>query len=303
MEFLCPSCQKMLTVPDQYAGTKMKCPLCSAAFTAPSLPSHASTPTGPGPFPPPSPPAPSVPLPPPMSSDRTTPPSLPTGEYRRRVGLSLNPRVIQWIAPAALVLVFLLQLFFSWVGMYPGGHPVAAQGAWTSAFGYYSSAIDPLWQKLPEVNHAVPAVTLQEKRDDGKLYDVWPEWNPLMVLYLLLFLAALVVVVVVALLPLITLKLPPIVDQLKPWRWPIAAAVALVPFLVLTLQLLLNFGLESACGATSKPAWPTKSPRPRRSAIARQPRVKRPRSRKTPSKSRWPAARCWGPRTCSERCG
>src|SRR5690242_15582638 len=39
MNLLCPNCQKMLTVPEQYAGQLMKCPLCSGTFTVPALPS------------------------------------------------------------------------------------------------------------------------------------------------------------------------------------------------------------------------------------------------------------------------
>ena len=38
MNLLCPACQKMITVPDQYAGQTMKCPLCSQLFPAPVLP-------------------------------------------------------------------------------------------------------------------------------------------------------------------------------------------------------------------------------------------------------------------------
>src|SRR5258707_6610778 len=38
MKLICPSCQKELTVPDQYAGQVMKCPLCAGNFTAPTLP-------------------------------------------------------------------------------------------------------------------------------------------------------------------------------------------------------------------------------------------------------------------------
>ena len=35
---LCPHCQKMLTIPGQYAGQLMKCPLCAKTFTAPEHP-------------------------------------------------------------------------------------------------------------------------------------------------------------------------------------------------------------------------------------------------------------------------
>ena len=41
MNLLCPNCQKMLTVPEQYAGQLMKCPLCNGTFTVPALPSSA----------------------------------------------------------------------------------------------------------------------------------------------------------------------------------------------------------------------------------------------------------------------
>src|SRR5437868_14538270 len=60
MELLCPSCQKTLTIPDQYAGQLMKCPLCQQTFTAPALP---PTPAAAAP-PPPAPPIQMEPLPP-----------------------------------------------------------------------------------------------------------------------------------------------------------------------------------------------------------------------------------------------
>ena len=42
MNLQCPSCQKMLQVPEQYAGQLMKCPLCGGTFTLPALPAAAS---------------------------------------------------------------------------------------------------------------------------------------------------------------------------------------------------------------------------------------------------------------------
>jgi hypothetical protein len=38
MNLLCPSCQNPLSVPEQYAGQLMKCPLCNNNFTVPPLP-------------------------------------------------------------------------------------------------------------------------------------------------------------------------------------------------------------------------------------------------------------------------
>ena len=42
MNLLCPNCQKPLTVPEQYAGQPMRCPLCSGTFTVPALPTPAA---------------------------------------------------------------------------------------------------------------------------------------------------------------------------------------------------------------------------------------------------------------------
>ncbi len=56
MNLLCPNCQKMLTVPEQFAGQLMKCPLCSGTFTVPALPAGGSDPAVP--MPPPLPPEP-----------------------------------------------------------------------------------------------------------------------------------------------------------------------------------------------------------------------------------------------------
>ncbi len=96
MNLQCPACQKLLTVPEQYAGQLMKCPLCSAQFTVPALPPGGMPePAFGAPSPPPAsepsytlkddpspmpafmgPPA-SPPEPPPMPAFPTAPPSAP----------------------------------------------------------------------------------------------------------------------------------------------------------------------------------------------------------------------------------
>ena len=43
MNLLCPNCQKPLTVPEQYAGQPMRCPLCSGTFTVPALPASVAS--------------------------------------------------------------------------------------------------------------------------------------------------------------------------------------------------------------------------------------------------------------------
>jgi hypothetical protein len=51
MNLLCPNCGKMLTVPEQYAGQMMKCPLCNGTFTVPALPGGAALEQSPAPSP------------------------------------------------------------------------------------------------------------------------------------------------------------------------------------------------------------------------------------------------------------
>src|SRR6516164_1038425 len=84
MNLLCPNCQKMLTVPEEFAGQLMKCPLCAGTFTVPGLPGAAPPPPppepdlysirheAPPPAPPPLPPVPDFELSPPLPPTATT---------------------------------------------------------------------------------------------------------------------------------------------------------------------------------------------------------------------------------------
>jgi hypothetical protein len=110
MNLLCPSCQNPLSVPEQYAGQLMKCPLCNNNFTVPALP--AATGEAPLTFAPPepevheftpidleghTPPAESTPLLTPTEGDHglygMTPPE-PTPQARRSA-----PRAVTDAAP------------------------------------------------------------------------------------------------------------------------------------------------------------------------------------------------------------
>jgi hypothetical protein len=128
MELHCPSCQRRLTIPDQYAGQMMKCPLCNNTFTAPAL--------SPVPAPATAPPAPppldmTTPPPAPMSVRPDEPPPLPPppGDYVHRLNIWISPRVLPWVVLGAVVLVFLVT-FFPWVRGQGG-----SQNAWEAAFG------------------------------------------------------------------------------------------------------------------------------------------------------------------------
>lgn len=248
MNLLCPNCQKMLTVPEEFAGQLMKCPLCNGTFTVPGLPSSAAPPPPPTPaepdiytfrqepLPPPSPPF--APPPPPRepslpSSTATTPappapkPSLAPEDYQHTLTAWLSPRVLPWIAPVCLLLVFLLQ-FLDWDGLYPGGVPAMTGNAWLAAFGTYS--VDGDLKKVE------PFIS-DDKNKPGVSF--------LTLCYLLLFFPVLFVTVASVAITMISIKLPPQVEKLMPWRWGIVAALNLILFLFLGLQVVLGFSLDS----------------------------------------------------------
>ncbi|MHB1424347.1 MAG: hypothetical protein ACYC3I_14330 [Gemmataceae bacterium] len=243
MNLLCPHCQKMLSVAEEFAGQTMKCPLCEGTFPVPGLPGAAPPPPPPAnasepdfyplrhePSPPAAPPLSHLePPPPPLEDTPPQPPksSLPTTDYRHTRAVSLNPKVLPWIAPVCLVLVFFLQ-FLDWDGLYPGGEPAVTESAWGAAFDGYKPDGD--------LKTYVPALK-DDKRSPGV------SW--LTIFYLLLFFPVLVVTIASVVLPIIQVKLPPQVEKLLPWRWGIVAAANLFLFLFLGLQLLTGFSLDS----------------------------------------------------------
>ena len=258
MNLLCPNCQKMLTVSEQFAGQLMKCPLCAGTFNVPGLPAAAPPAplVAPAMTPPAAPPetyglqheaippqtpahlhteAPAVmapsptegmplaPLPPMTSAE-----SLPSSSigYKKSRTIYFSPRILQWLAPAALVLVFILQ-FFPWVGIYPGGVAAVTQNAWQAAFNSYTPDGD-----LDEV-----VKTEFEKEKMGV--------STLTIFYLLLFIPTLLITLACPLLTTFNVKLPGALQGVFPWRWGIAAALNLFVLLFLALQLLAGFSIES----------------------------------------------------------
>jgi len=249
MDFLCPSCQKMLTVPDQYAGTLMKCPLCQNTFQAPALPAKPPPLSAVGPATPPTPPpAPDLyglkeppasagpgPAGPALNRSVSTapappPPPLPgqspTGHSHERA-IPLSPRVLPFIAPVCLALVFLLT-FFPWVGYYWSGRGMLTQGAWGALTGFYGTPDLTEWQTVSGLS----------------IKDAPPGFNLLLLPWLFLFLLALVASVASVVLPYAHVKLPPAVDQVRPYRWGAAGALALLSLLVLLLVAVLGFSME-----------------------------------------------------------
>jgi hypothetical protein len=290
MNLLCPNCGKMLTVPEQYAGQLMKCPLCSGTFTVPALPPSgggldapappqpAFSPAGsPDPYQltpqapaasapepafhaaPPEPPAPPPP-PAPQSGGPSLPPPPPRpvapGDYSHHVLIPANEKILQWVTPAALLIVFILQ-FFPWIGVYAGSVPLTTQGAWGAAFGSFTKpkkTLDEFFPALRWTDDDVAAVN-KSKGDSERVRDPRPGVSLLLLFYVLFFIPSLLITVAVAILPFLKIPFPPPVQQILPWRWAIVASLNAVLLLFLGLQILLNFGLESSISAyvTSSP--------------------------------------------------
>jgi hypothetical protein len=197
----------MLTVPEQYAGQPMKCPLCNGTFTVPSLPAAVPEPAVAAAsetyslqherVPPPatSSTGNSVASPEPVAAPpvATSPAPSAPGEYHHGFTLRVNPRVVPWLAPVGLLLVFVM-MFFSWV-------PGFSWNAWEWGFGGPSS-------------------------------------SSLIGFYCILTVLALLVAVAVL---LMNLKIIPDVPALKPvhpWRGLIVAGLTGLAFLFLLIQFL-----------------------------------------------------------------
>jgi hypothetical protein len=258
MNLLCPNCQKMLTVPEQYAGQLMKCPLCAGTFTVPTLPPIPSAPE-PVPAPPPPPPSPPVdtyglrqettppmPVPPPSFQPEPVPttsapasvapprpsmpgPSAPPAGYTKSCSVSFCPTTLQWVAPACILLIFFLT-FFTWVGLMPGGVYVLTQGAWSSGFGTTAKYID-----TSKVFPTKEVTELESKL--GPSYFI--------MLYDFFFLPTLILTVAMIVLLYVKIQLPPQIEKFLPYRWGLVAVLNLLIFLFLALQMLMGFNLEA----------------------------------------------------------
>jgi hypothetical protein len=253
MDFICPNCQKMITVPDQYAGQHMRCPLCEQTFQAPALPGSAPIASAPlppteayqlSPEPQPAAPPPSA-IPPasarveaPMPKASVSapppppPPPPPPAGYGRKFSLQLNPVVLAWIPAASLFLIFILT-FFTWVGSFPGGVGVYTQSAWQVFWG--GSSIDPVYKK--DVFEDQFRNPFDEKQD-------MPSFSFLTFCYLFTLVPVMVAVIAITVASQLKLKLPPVVEKVWEWRYLAVGVLTAVPLFFLLLQSLAGFPLE-----------------------------------------------------------
>jgi hypothetical protein len=176
----------------------------------------------------PPPPRPPGGSPPGYFEEQPTYPTTPPPEgYQRKFTIWFSPTVLQYVAPVAVFLIFVLT-FFAWVGIYPGGVAQDTQNAYQAAFGGYTPDPD------------IPAANLEK--------ELQPGWNFLLIFYLLLFFPTFLATIACLALSFVPpATLPSAVHQVLPWRWGIVSALNLVLFLFLALQLVpfLGFSIEN----------------------------------------------------------
>jgi hypothetical protein len=256
MNLLCPNCQKMLTVPEEYAGQLMQCPLCRGTFTMPALPGS------PQPAPPPQagqfdiPTPPSFAAPPPMpkqppARERPAPPPVPeweapmtpevmpppstAGGYRYSIPLRFNPRVLAWVVPVLLILVLVLT-FFPWVGGYPGGFRMVTQSAWQVAFGKGSENKEILGDSKGDKEG-------EDEKGPGK--------GALVLVGLILLCLTVLIAITFIVFNLLPSGTASFIDGLKRWQGLILGGLALLVLLFIFIQMLAGFPVEKKAKETT----------------------------------------------------
>jgi hypothetical protein len=244
MRITCPHCQQSVTVPDAAAGQPTPCPRCGDIFTPPAL-AGAALDLPPAPPPPASPMTPASAYPPaskPVAAASTaqspSPSSAPTSGTQPCCRCVLRRDVVQWLAPAGLFVTLILT-FFPWQAAAPGGYTIFTQSAWGVIGGSFSESIIG--------NDFV------EKR--AALLNKHGRFNVFMLLYLLGLLLTAALALGDKFMPK-TVVLPDVVRPIWAQRQRLVSGLCAALFLLLVLQCLLGFGLESAAVRAADEAVP-----------------------------------------------
>jgi hypothetical protein len=164
----------------------------------------------------------------------------------------LAPEAVRWIAPACLVLQFVL-LFFTWTGLFPGGTPALTQSAAGIAFGMLPSrAADlPPPPPAPKEGQEAPRTPFQYRTLPGA---------PLMLGYFLLLFAGFVVSLALAAAhfasPATKQQLPTWVPRLVAHRTMVIGGLTILAFLCLIFYVFpLHFPLEDRLAEQAADVW------------------------------------------------
>jgi hypothetical protein len=245
----------MLSVPEEYAGQMMKCPLCNGTFTMPTLPSKsgaAAAPSKSG-----GPPLP--PSPPPDTFDIRLPPSgvlepkplaLPVLDadmamepvmmepaprtYRHALPLRFNPVFLRWLVPVCLIAVVVFSIFFPWIGSYPGGVTIVSQTGWQAAFGDWTKG-----QLVEDLRKAAPPIEAA-----WTMVDV-PKASLLLILYQILTWLAVLLAIAFIVFNLLPANTGGFIRGLRRWQGLILGGVALLAFAFLLIETLAGFKLRT----------------------------------------------------------
>ena len=233
---MCGQCGALNQVPESAAGTKLPCTTCGAildipAAYTPTVANDGGLPTAPKP-PEPAP----APVPPPgLNLAALNPQPIPAAPVSTESGtftLRLNPLWLDWVPAAAVTLAFLCTFFF-WFGSYPGGTRVYAQNPWLSLIGDMS--VSPLPEKLI---------------DDEKEIEANLRGNRWLIAYIPLMFAALGLFWVERFLknPTPTTVPGPLawLPGIWPQRYAVLTGLALLLFLLLSIQTWRGYGVEHA---------------------------------------------------------
>jgi hypothetical protein len=255
MNLVCPHCQKQITVADELAGKTTNCPQCRGPLTVPmaSAAGGAPPPTPPAPVipfrsepppppPPPPPQAPSFGAPPPPPPPPSPPPAFtPVGDYTCRCGMTLNPRILRWVAPACLVLILLIMLmpFMPWVGIYYGPKMLVRQSGAGVAFGGQTEYKE---KALSDFSRQFRGEGSERDAEGNPKTPVNPGVSVFMLLYFILLLLAIVAVVGAQVLPMVN---PGLAQKLSPWTPLLVTGLVFLTFLFIVLQAIFSFPVES----------------------------------------------------------
>jgi hypothetical protein len=237
MRLICPHCQVTVTVPESAAGAPTPCPQCGQSIKPPALTGAAidaaPEPTAPQPVTPASRVAPA-----PGGLTAQTPvahaPGSPAGAPW--LHLTLRRDVAHWLAPAALVVAFLLT-FFTWVAVAPNGTRIYTQNAWQAAFGgtFTTDLVgDRVMQAEAELNA-------------HRSSNVW------LIFYLLLLIPTAALAVADRAFARNPASVPDIIRTVWPHRQTVVAGLCAALLIMLFLPLMTGFGLRSAAIAAATP--------------------------------------------------
>jgi hypothetical protein len=269
MNLLCPNCQKMLSVPEEYAGQLMQCPLCRGTFQMPAVPQAAGAAAAPTPPPPPPPPPvsagapPTDPFqfqapPPNIYSVAAEPPPFepPPAPPRKKKAAPSDEEFIQPVdihdkAPPPgvpgeyrhAIPIWISPRYLQWI--VPGALFLVFLLSFFPWERFSPGGVSIISQNAWQAAFGSYSIDEDIKKEKAGPLEKDPGGNVPLAFFLILMCIALLLAGGAFALNFLTHNLPPPVRMVRGWRWLIVGAVVGVAFLFLLLQVLIGFSLEA----------------------------------------------------------